>query len=300
MPEGDTLARTADGLRPHLIGRTVIAARARAGAQVGRLVGARVEAVEALGKNLLMRFSNGLELRTHLRMHGTWHRYRPGERWRRPARRAVLVVEVEGAVAVCFDAPVVELFEARAEAIHPALARLGPDLLAEEFDTGEAIRRLRNPEQATATIGEALLDQRLVAGIGNIYRSEVLFLQRVSPFVTVAGVHDVTLERIVLTARRVLRASAGREGGSAVGGRAPRAGARAWVYGRAGRPCRRCGTPLRSSRLGRELPRAVYWCPACQPAEPAEPTESAGPAEARHGATPRQPVATAAEGSADV
>ena len=301
MPEGDTLARTADGLRPHLIGRTVIAARARAGAQVGRLVGARVEAVEALGKNLLMRFSNGLELRTHLRMHGTWHRYRPGERWRRPAGRAVLVVEVEGAVAVCFDAPVVELFETRAEAIHPALARLGPDLLAEEFDTREAIRRLRNPEQAIVTIGEALLDQRLVAGIGNIYRSEVLFAERVSPFLTVAGVDDVTLERIVLTARRLLRASAGREGGSADRGRA-RAGARGWVYGRAGRPCRRCATLVRSSRLGRELPRAVYWCPACQPAEPAEPTEPADrakPAEARDEAAPRQPVATGAEGTAD-
>jgi endonuclease-8 len=234
-------------------------------------------------------------------MHGTWHRYRPGEPWRRPAGRAVLVVEVEGAVAVCFDAPVVELFEARAEAIHPALARLGPDLLAEEFDTGEAIRRLRNQEQAMSTIGEALLDQRLVAGIGNIYRSEVLFLEHVSPFLTVAGVDDVALEGIVLTARRVLRASAGREGGSADRGRG-RAGARAWVYGRVGRPCQRCGTPVRSSRLGRELPRAVYWCPACQPAEPAEPaepTEPAEPAEARDDAAPRQPVATAAEGSAD-
>jgi endonuclease VIII len=273
MPEGDTLARTADGLRPHLVGRTVIAARARAGAQVARLVGARVETVEALGKNLLMRFSNGLELRTHLRMHGTWHRYRPGERWRRPAGRAVLVVEVEGAVAVCFDAPVVELFEARAEGIHPALARLGPDLLAAEFDAPEAIGRFRDPQRAVVTIGEALLDQRIVAGIGNIYRSEVLFLERVDPFLPTAMVDDATLERIVMTARQLLRASAGRERGPASGGPARvggRASARAWVYGRAGRPCRRCGTLVRSSRLGRELPRPVYWCPACQPAAPAE------------------------------
>jgi endonuclease-8 len=288
MPEGDTLARTADGLRPHLVGRTVIAARARAGAQVGRLVGARVEAVEALGKNLLIRFSNGLELRTHLRMHGTWHRYRPGERWRRPAGRAVLVVEVEGAVAVCFDAPVVELFEARAEGIHPALARLGPDLLAADFDEPEAIRRFRHPEQAAGTIGEALLDQRLVAGIGNIYRSEVLFVAGVSPFMAVAALDDATLERIVLTARRLLRASAGRERDSTAGAGRTRAGARARVYGRAGRPCRRCGTLVRSSRLGRELPRPVYWCPACQPAEPAE---------ARHDPEPRQAVATSVRGA---
>jgi endonuclease-8 len=290
MPEGDTLARTADGLRPHLIGRTVIAARARAGAQVGRLVGAQVEAVEALGKNLLMRFSNGLELRTHLRMHGTWHRYRPGERWRRPAGRAVLVVEVEGAVAVCFDAPVVELFEARAEAIHPALARLGPDLLAAQFDAGEAVRRFREPERASTTIGEALLDQRLVAGIGNIYRSEVLFAERLNPFVTVDVVDDATLEKIVLTARRILRTSAGRERGSRAGVGRARASTRAWVYGRAGRPCRRCGTLVRSSRLGRELPRAVYWCPACQPAEPAE---------SQRELEPPQPVATGGEGAAD-
>jgi endonuclease-8 len=292
MPEGDTLARTADGLRPHLIGRTVIAARARSGAQVGRLVGARVDEVEALGKNLLMRFSNGLELRTHLRMHGTWHRYRPGERWRRPAGRAVLVVEVEGAVAVCFDAPVVELFEARAESIHPALARLGPDLLATEFDAGEAVRRFREPARAAASIGEALLDQRIVAGIGNIYRSEVLFLERVDPFRPIAALDDATLERLVLTARRLLGASAGREparerpinrGGSA-------AGNGAWAYGRAGRPCRRCGTLVRSSRLGRELPRSVYWCPACQ---------SAPTIQTNNDARPRQPVATGVDGRTD-
>ena len=113
MPEGDTLARTADGLRPHLVGRRVLNARARGGAQVGRLVGSRVDEVESAGKNLLMRFSNGLELRTHMRMHGSWHRYRPGERWRRPVARAVVTLEVEGAVAVCFDAPVLELFETR-------------------------------------------------------------------------------------------------------------------------------------------------------------------------------------------
>jgi endonuclease-8 len=283
MPEGDTLARTADGLRPHLVGRTVIAARARGGAQVGRLVGARVEAVEALGKNLLLRFSNGLELRTHLRMHGTWHRYRPGERWRRPAGRAVLVVEVEGAVAVCFDAPVVELFEARAEGLHPALARLGPDLLAAEFDAPEAIRRLRDPDRAATTIGEALLDQRALAGIGNIWRSEVLFLVQVDPFLPITNLDDATLERIVMTARRILRASAGRESGStAVGGRS-RAGARAWVYGRAGRPCRRCGRLVRSRQLGRELPRPIYWCPACQGARlagrPVPVGAGAGPAD---------------------
>jgi endonuclease VIII len=280
MPEGDTLARTADGLRPHLVGRTVIAARARSGAQVGRLVGARVDAVEALGKNLLMRFSNGLELRTHLRMHGTWHRYRPGEAWRRPAGRAVLVIEVEGAVAVCFDAPVVELFEARAEGIHPALARLGPDLLGAGFDAAEAVRRFREPDRASVTIAEGLVDQRIVAGIGNIYRSEVLFSERVDPFRPIASLDDATLERLVSTARRMLRAGAGREPPTdrAVTGRGRAAGGSpAWVYGRAGRACRRCGTLVRSRCLGGDLPRAVYWCPACPSASPESSTASGPP-----------------------
>src|SRR5206468_2547001 len=134
MPEGDTLRRTAAGLAPHLVGRVVTAARAPGGtARVDRIVGATVDSVEATGKNLLIRFDNGLELRTHLRMTGSWHRYRPGERWQRPASRARLVIEVPGAVAVCFDAPVGELLETRAETIHPTLARLGPDLLAADY-----------------------------------------------------------------------------------------------------------------------------------------------------------------------
>src|SRR5215212_8590193 len=176
MPEGDTLFRTAAGLRPHLVGRVVSAARARQpGPQIGRIVGSTITAVETQGKNLLVRFDNGLELRTHLRMNGSWHRYRPGEPWRRPEGRARLVIEVPGAVAVCFDAPVVELFEQRAEAIHPTLARLGPDLLDDEWseaDAVEARRRLRDPARVEMAVGAALLDQRAIAGLGNIWRNE--------------------------------------------------------------------------------------------------------------------------------
>src|SRR3954451_24827383 len=139
MPEGDTLRRTAAGLAPHLVGKPVTSARAPTGAaQADRIVGATIESVEAAGKNLVIRFDNGLELRTHMRMNGSWHRYRPGERWRRPPGRARVVLEVPGAVAVCFDAPVVELFEQRAEHLHPALASLGPDLLDAEYDDDDA------------------------------------------------------------------------------------------------------------------------------------------------------------------
>jgi endonuclease-8 len=257
VPEGDTLHRTAAGLRPYLHGKTVTAARTQGPGdvpQVHRLVGTTITAVEAMGKNLLIRFDDRLELRTHLRMNGSWHRYRPGERWRRPPGRARLVLEVPGAVAVCFDAPVVELFEARAEALHPSLSRLGPDLLVDDFDAAEARRRLRSPERAGLSIAEALLDQRALAGIGNIWKNETLFAERVSPFVTVASLDDETLDRLVEAARRLLRQSA-----AGVPGRQ-----RTAVYGRAGRPCRRCGSIIRSRAQGAELPRTTYWCPACQ------------------------------------
>lgn len=254
MPEGDTLVRTADGLRPFLLGRTVTAASARQpGPQAARLVGASVSAVEAAGKNLLIRFDNGLEVRTHLRMHGSWHRYRPGERWRRPAARARLVIEVEGSVAVCFDAPVVELFETRAEVVHPTLSRLGPDLLSEPFDRAEAIRRLGEPSRAARSIGEALLDQRALAGIGNEVRNEVLWQARVSPWARVADLDQDVLGGLVARAREVL-------GEGAATGRRPR-----HAYRRAGRPCARCGTIIRVEHQGIDLPRLAFWCPACQP-----------------------------------
>jgi endonuclease-8 len=271
MPEGDTLARIAAGLRPHLAGRTVTAARARVpGPQVQRVVGATIADVLATGKNLLIRFDNGLELRTHLRMRGTWHRYRPGEPWRRAAGRAVLVLEVPGAVAVCFDAPVVELLETRAEALHPSLGRLGPDLLDAAFAAEEARRRLRNPERAATEIGVALLDQRALAGIGNVVKSETLFLERVDPFARVADLGDQTLDRLVATARRILVESAARTRGPErvttldPATRRPLAPGPLWVYRRAGRPCRRCGTPIRSAQQGMALPRTTYWCPSCQ------------------------------------
>jgi endonuclease-8 len=273
MPEGDTLFRTAAGLRPYLVGRDVLAARAQgpgAVPQVQRIVGKRIDAVESQGKNLLIRFDGGLQIRTHLRMNGSWHRYRPGERWRRPPGRARLVLEVDGAVAVCFDAPVVELFESRTEHLHPSLSKLGPDLLASDFDAAEAHRRLRAPERAELEIGVALLDQRALAGIGNVYKNEVLWSERVSPFARVGTLDDATIERLVATAERLMRANVdarrGAERVTTTGDRgAPGA---VYAYGRTGRPCRRCGTPIAVTRQGDDLPRSTYWCPTCQGPRP--------------------------------
>ncbi len=269
VPEGDTLYRTAAGLRPYLVGRAVTAARTNgpgAVPQAQRLVGRTIDSVNSVGKNLIIRFDGGLELRTHLRMNGSWHRYRPGEAWRRPPARARLVLEVPGAVAVCFDAPVVELFEARAAVVHPALSRLGPDLLDPAFDAAEAHRRLRDPSRAATDIGVVLVDQRALAGIGNVYKNEVLWIERVSPFSRVADIDDETLDRLIATARRLLLANAlpshGAERVTTSGDRG--APGPLYVYGRAGRPCRRCRAPIASTRQGTELPRTTYWCPTCQ------------------------------------
>lgn len=234
--------------------------------QVQRLIGRRIDAVESLGKNLLLRFDGGLEIRTHLRMHGSWHRYRPGERWRRSPARARLVLEVAGSVAVCFDAPVVELFEQRTEHLHPSLARLGPDLLAATFDPAEALRRLRLPEREDLVIAVALLDQRAMAGIGNVYKNEILWMEGVSPFTPVRAIDDATLRRLIATAHRLLIANVdarrGPERVTTAGDR--RAAGPLYVYGRQGRPCRRCGMRIASTKQGHDLPRTTFWCSTCQ------------------------------------
>jgi endonuclease-8 len=265
MPEGDTIFRSAAVLRAVLVGRTVIGARgqARPGMRrvpdLNRLVGAAVTDVESRGKHLLIGFDSGLTLRTHMRMSGSWHRYRPGETWRLPKFQASVVLETADSVAVCFNAPTVELLTGRELARHPTLAALGRDLLAADFDTDAAVQLLR--ERSGVELGQALLDQRTVAGIGNVYKSEVCFSERVSPWRLVGELDDPSLARLVATARRLLRANIG--GGARVTTEGARGAGRLWVYGRAGRPCRRCGTRIEARRQG-ELPRTTYWCPSCQ------------------------------------
>lgn len=269
MPEGDTLFRTAEVLRAVLAGRPVTEARGRpGGARVDLLRGRTIERVESRGKHLLVHASGGLTLHTHLGMRGSWHRYREGEAWRRAPADAVAVLGVPGAVAVCFSAPVVEVLDTKALAAHPVLSRLGPDLLAVAPALDEAAARIRALGTDSRTIGDVLLDQRALAGVGNVYRSEVCFLERVNPATPVEAVDDATLERLVETSRRLLAANTHGPFRSTTGDAMPGAGrgaARLWAYGRTGRPCRRCGTPIRSA-VSAPLARRVYWCPACQPA----------------------------------
>lgn len=266
MPEGDTIFQTARVLRPILVGKPVLAASARTpGPQIQRVVGSHVTAVEPIGKHMVIRFDNGLALHTHLRMTGTWHRYAPGERWRIPAWRARVVLEVPDTVIVCFNAPVVELMQDRAVDLHASIQSLGPDLLGATFDADLAVANLR--AQSKLETAEALLDQRIMAGLGNVFKSEILFIERINPWTPIADLADPTLRAMVDTARRLLTENV--QGGQVrrvtTRGDASVRGADQYVYGRAGRPCRRCRTPIRTRRQG-ALNRPTYWCPHCQPA----------------------------------
>jgi endonuclease-8 len=265
VPEGDTIFQTAAALRPLLVGKPILSARARVpGPQIERVIGSRVTAVEPLGKHMVIRFDNGLALHTHLRMGGTWHRYAPGERWKLPAWRARVVLEVSEHVIVCFNAPVAELMADRAVDLHPALQALGPDLLSDDFDPQEAFRRLR--QRPDFEVAEALLDQRVMAGVGNVFKSEILFIESTNPWTRVAALPDEKLQSLIATARRLLldNITPGRPHRVTTRGEQS-SPASVWVYGRTNRPCARCGSLVRVSRQG-ALNRPTYWCPSCQPA----------------------------------
>jgi endonuclease-8 len=263
MPEGDTIWRTAARMRPALVGAEVV--RFEAPRLVGERprAGARVEAVEAVGKHLLVHLSGGLSLDTHMRMTGSWHLYRTGERWRKPRHLLRCLIAVPGWEAVCFSAPVVRTFRRGADGAvalgDDPVAHLGPDLCAPEPDVDAAVERMALVPEPGTTIAEVLLDQRVAAGIGNVYKSEVLHALRLDPFTPVGQVPVELRRRLLELAARLLRRNltttrrttvAGPEGSVA-------------VYRRARRPCPRCGTPIRSVHHGAQA-RSTYWCPRCQ------------------------------------
>jgi endonuclease-8 len=263
MPEGDALFKFAATMRPALEGKTIRAARAHGPGpvpQVARIVGATCTGVRARGKNMIISFNNGLALRGHLRMYGTWHVYAPGEPWKKPQRQARLVLEVDGAVVVNFNAPVIELLEERALPRYAPVAGLGPDLLDETFDAGEVLPRFRDPLLAGQAIGDAIMDQRVMAGVGNIWKHETLFRCRLNPWRTVAGLDDETLLSVIDTARRLLHRSVGRPLPPDQPGRPTM-----YVYKRQGFPCYRCHAKILSAPQGNDI-RRTAWCPRCQPA----------------------------------
>lgn len=269
MPEGDTVYRSAQTLARALRGQTVsdvsTASAEIRSAGDRRLVGQTVAMVEARGKHLLMWFDpSGLALHTHLAMAGAWHLYRHGERWRRSSRQARFVLTTSGWVAVCFAAPVCEILGPAGVERHGALAGLGPDALDSTTDLGEARRRL--DERAEWTVAEALLDQRVLAGVGNVYKSEVCHLVGVDPGCRVGEVDGAQRDALLAAACRLLRANAGPHRQPRTTTSEPGSG-RLAVYGKAGRGCARCGEVIRVARHGFHA-RLTYWCPGCQGSGP--------------------------------
>ena len=278
MPEGDSIFRAARSMHRVLSGHLVTKFET-AYAHLDRvnvdtpLVGRTIERIESAGKHHLIVFSGDLILRTHMRMNGSWHLYRHGERWWRGPQAMRVRIDTADWVAVAFNVPVAEFVTPKELTTTDPVARLGPDLLGREFNRDEAVRRL--VASAHQPIAMSLLDQRLVAGIGNVYKSEVLFLSGVNPFTPVAAVPKDTLERMMDLARGLLK-------DNVIDGTSPRIQTyrnlrmtnRAsehdeslWVYGRAGKPCRKCGTPIEMKKMGVEA-RTTYWCPQCQSALP--------------------------------
>jgi len=274
MPEGDSIFRAARTLQRALAGRTVtrfesVFPRLTRINDDAPIRGRTVERVEARGKHLLIWLSGDLVLRTHMRMHGSWHIYRRGERWMRPHGDMRIVLETDEMHAVAFSVPVAEFETAATLARAPAIRDLGPDLLSDGFVAADAVERIAR--RGDLEIADALLDQSALAGIGNVYKSEVLFAGRVSPFRKAGELRREDIERLVTIAEKFLRANVAEasrgmatySGMRRTTGRSD-PGARLWVYGRGGKPCRRCGTPVSRAKQGPHA-RSTYWCERCQP-----------------------------------
>ena len=259
MPEGDTVWLAAQRMHEALAGRVLT----RSDFRVPQLAtvdlsGREVLEVVPRGKHLLTRVEGGLTLHTHFRMDGSWHLYRPGDAWKGGADWQVRVV-LENAEwqAVGYRLPVVDLLPTASE--DQKVGHLGPDVLADDWDLEEALRRLR--AEPSHEVGMALLDQRNLAGLGNLYRCEVLFVRGITPWTTVGDVAD--LPALVEKGRRLLLANRGRWEQSTTG--SLRYGEDHWVFERSGRPCRRCGTRIATAEQGQApYARLTYWCPRCQ------------------------------------
>ncbi len=260
MPEGDTIHNTARRLRDALVGHEITRFELRRDPRGVRSpeAGTEITSVDAEGKHLLVTFGDGAVLHTHMQMTGAWHVYAPGARWRRPAHRARVIIEVDGATAVCFDAPTVELRRgerARTTRASRSLAELGPDLCEPDTDLAAAFANVDacDPDRP---IGDVLLDQRVAAGIGNVFKSEVCWTVGINPTTPLRALDADTRRALYENAHRLLVDA------TRTGRRATYRGELA-VYGRARRPCPRCRTPIQRAETGTP-PRVSYWCPTCQ------------------------------------
>ena len=275
MPEGDTIFRSARALNRALQGKQV-AAFETAYAQLASvndqapIKGRTIERVASRGKWLLIHFSGDLILVTHMLMSGSWHIYRRGETWRRSRSHMRLVIATEDFEAVAFNVPVARFYTARTLERNTTIPKLGPDLLASTFSEDEAATRLR--AHSDEEIANVLLDQQVLAGIGNVFKSEICFTCGVNPFRKVSSLSDAEIDCLIESSRRLMTANVRESSGDKIttysGARrttgADNPGARLWVYRRSGQQCRRCGTLILMRKQGPGA-RSTYWCPKCQP-----------------------------------
>ena len=266
MPEGDTIFRTARTLHRALGGQTVtrfetvLPKLARIDYDTP-LAGRTVDSVEARGKWVLMHFSGDLILLTHMLMSGSWHIYRPGEKWQRHRSHMRIVVETPAMLAVAFNVPVAEFHSAASLARREGFNRLGPAPLDSAFDPAVAISNLA--ARPDLELGMALLDQTLMAGLGNVFKSEVAFACGFNPFRKIATLTPDQLAALVATARKFLLVNVTETSGHQRTTGSTNHEEFLWVYGRAGQPCRRCGTLIRSQKHTADA-RISFWCPVCQ------------------------------------
>jgi endonuclease-8 len=278
MPEGDTIYRSARALGRALAGKAITrfetgCAQIAAADDQQPFVGQAIAQIEARGKWLLIHFADGRILATHMLMSGSWHIYRPGERWQESRRNARIVLETADFVAVAFRVPVARILSAQSLARDPAIPKPERDVLGPSFDTDAAILRLKS--RSEDELAHALLRQTVLAGVGNVFKSEICFLTGLSPFRSVDTLSESQLRDVVSTAQRMLAANVLEDSGGQIvtySGRKRRTtrnadpGESLWVYGRRGKSCRRCGAPIERCLQGPQA-RVTYWCPVCQPVQ---------------------------------
>jgi endonuclease-8 len=257
VPEGDTILAIARTLRPVLLDREIehVATpqlRHRMDGWPQKLAGAQVAAVDTHGKHLFVRFDNGLTLHSHLRMSGRWRVYDRGWTWRGNPRSAWLRIQTADQEVVQFKGPILELMRDSRTRFDPYLRRLGPDVLAKQLDWPAILQRFRGDDQ-TRPVGDALLDQRTLAGIGNLWKNESLYAEKMNPWLPLGEVSDPDLERVIRRARELMLRET-RHGGRLTGGE---------VFEQARRPCPRCSTRIRVKGQWDEN-RMTYWCRRCQ------------------------------------
>jgi len=275
MPEGDTIFRTARALGRALNGKPITVFRSTFPLLTRfnddtPLAGQFVESVESRGKWLLIHFSGGGTLATHMLMSGSWHIYRPGERWQLSRIHMRIVIENSDYLAVGFRVPVARMHTAQSLARDPKIPPPALDVLSPEFDTATAARRIL--AHSNEEIGDVLLHQEVLAGVGNVFKSEVCFVTGINPFCKVAALGREQVAALIAAARKLVAANVLEDSGDSIvtyGGRKRRTthesdpGASLWVYGRKSEPCRRCGEPIRRRIQGPDA-RVTFWCPRCQ------------------------------------